>query len=329
MTETTQRNEIGSKFDQNLSRIAVGAYQDMQEMRKASMNRVRDIVRKKNEDIPFDQTEEEKEDRSFDKKYKDENLPELIQQMHDEGKLTEREFEYLESMLQAGQQAEKLENEYNKVMEITAAEPLYREWLTHVTGVSTTLTARLMNHIGYAEDAERVRNLWSYAGLTPDSSREKGEQLSYNPDLKTTAWTVADTMVKMGDKSRYRTEFYDPYKEKQLDRMDQVEEAKEEGYEIEVREIQDHNNTVPVTVAVKDGEEKQLFKGTAPESRGHANNRALRYLAKKFLKHYWAIARDIKGLDVPEEYIIAYGGHKNQENTWENPFHAKQQLQGE
>ena len=324
---TNNETQTGSKFDQNLARIAVGAYQDAQEVRKAMMNRVRDVVRKKNEDIPFDETEDEKEDRNFDSKYKDENLPELIEEMKEEDKLTEREFEYLEEMLSAGKEAEKVENRYKKVMDITTAEPLYREWLSNVTGVSSILTARVMHKIGYCQDFERVSQLWSYAGLTPDSSREKGEKLSYDPDLKTTAWMVADTMVKMGDNSSYRTHFYDPYKDKQLNRMEQVEEAKEEGYEIEVREIEDHNNTVPATFAVGEGEEKQLFKGTAPKSRGHADNRAKRYLAKKFLKHYWAIARDIKGEDVPDEYIIAYGGHEKKEDTWENPFYAKQQLQ--
>ena len=302
MSQTsTESEKVGSKFDQNLARIAVGAYDDAQETRKAMMNRVRDIVRKKNEGISFDEVEEEKEDRSYDKKYRDENLPDLVEEMKDSGKLTDREYNYLEKMLEAGQKAEQIENQYKDVMDITGAESVYREWLTNVYGVSSTLTARLLHKFGYCEDFDRVSNLWSYAGLTPDSKREKGEQLSYDPEARKLAWLIADTMIKMGENSSYRREFFDPYKEKQLDRMEKAEDMTEAQLE-----------------------EKTW---TPPESQGHAHNRAVRYLAKKFLKHYWAITRDIKGLEVPDEYIITHGGHEKREDTWENPFYAKKQLQ--
>lgn len=52
-SEQDEKTEIQSTFNQNLARIAVGAYDDAQKVRTAMMNRVRDIVRKTNEDIPF------------------------------------------------------------------------------------------------------------------------------------------------------------------------------------------------------------------------------------------------------------------------------------
>lgn len=301
MTESVGTASSVSRFDQNLARIAVGGYDDLQEIRKAQMNRVRDIIRKKNEGIAFDETEDEKEDRSFDSKYKDENLPELLDEMKDEGKIDSEEYKYLEKMLKTGDLAEEMEKEYQNVMDITASEPIYREYLSNVFGVSSTLTARLINRFGYCEDFDRVSHLWSYCGLTPSSSREKGEQLDYDPQAKKLAWLVADCMMKGGDRSAYRTHFFDPYKEKQLKRKDMAEDMTEAQLE-----------------------EKTW---TPPESQSHAHNRAVRYLAKKFLKHYWAIARDIKGEEVPDEYIIAHGGHEKKEDTWENPFYAKEQLQ--
>jgi hypothetical protein len=299
---TQAEKAIGNSFDQNLARIAVGGYDDAQQLRKQQMNRVRDVVRKKREDIGFSEVEEEKEEPSFSDEYRDENLPDLIDEMLENNQLSEREHEYLQKMLEAGKTAEKVENQFGDVFDITEAEPIYKEWLSNVNGVSTTLAARLLHRFGYCEDFDRVSDLWSYCGLTPGSKREKGEQMSFDPQAKKVAWLVADCMMKMGDRSAYRREFFDPYKEKQLKRKDLAE----------------------------DMTEGQLEKKnwTPPESQGHAHNRAMRYLAKKFLKHYWAISREIKGLKTPDEYIIAHGGHEKKTDTWENPFYAKKQLQG-
>lgn len=302
-SKTTEDAEIQTTFDQNLARIAVGAYDDAQKVRTAMMNRVRDIVRKVNEDISFDEEEEEKEDKNYDKKYKDENLPELMNQMLDEGKLNEREHEYLVDMLDAGEIGENLENQYKSVMDITTKEPIFKQWLRNVKGVSTVLTARLIQRFSYCEDFNRVSELWSYSGLAPGQSLNKGEKSGYDVKAKTLAWLIADRIILQGKSSYYKTKFYDPYKAKQLERMEMA----------------------------KDMTEKQLEekKWTPPESKGHAHNRAKRYLAKKFLKHYWAIAREMKGLEIPDEYIIAYGGHKKRTDTFENPFYAKRAVQND
>lgn len=293
---STQQS-TGSKFDRQLARIAVGAYDDAQDVRTAMMNRIRDLVRKRNEGIPFDEVEDEKEDPNYDNKYQDENLPELIEAMNTSGKLSDREYEYLQEMLKAGLEGQRIENQYKSVMAITEAEPIFHEWLKHVYGVSTTLTARLIHRFGYCEDFDRVSELWSYSGLAPGQSRTKGEKLGYDPQAKTLAWLVADRMIMQGEDSRYKIEFYDPYKRKQLRRMNRAED---------------------MTTA-----ELESVEWTPPESRGHADNRARRYLAKKFLKHYWAIARDLQGLETPAEWVITHGGHEEQTDTFENPFHAK------
>jgi len=304
MTTTTQKHEeTGTKFDQNLARIAVGAYDDAQQTRKAMLNRVRDIVRKKNEGIDFDEVEDEKDpdERNYSSEYSDENLENQVDEMLGDGKISDREHEYLLSMLETAELSQQIESTYKDVMNITTAEPVYREYLSNVTGVSSVLTARLLNQFGYCEDFDRVSDLWSYCGLAPGSKREKGEKLGYSPDAKKLGWLVGDTMMKMGDRSAYRREFFDPYKSKQVKRMGMAEEMTDEQL--------NQKNWTP------------------PESQGHAHNRAIRYLAKKFLKHYWAISRDIKGLDVPDEHVIAFGGHKKKTDCWENPFYAKQQLQ--
>lgn len=300
-TATHDRSE--SAFNQSIARIAVGAYDDAQDVRTSMMNRVRDLIRKRNEGISFDEVEDEKdpEERSYDAKYQDDNLPDLIAEMHQAGKLSDDEFDYLEQMLQAASAAYDVEQQYKDVMAITEQEPIYTEWLTHVYGVSSTLTARLIHRFGYCEDFDRVSQLWSYSGLAPGQKREKGEQLNYDPQAKTLAWLVADNMVKQGERSRYRTEFYDPYKNKQLRRMERAEDMTEAQLEEQ--------------------------KWTPPQSQGHADNRARRYLGKKFLKHYWAIARDLQGLETPDEWVITHGGHEKETESFENPFYARRMLQ--
>ena len=55
-------------------RIVAGAYYDFQAIRLSTKNRVRDIIRKKAEDIPFDAVEEKKEKKTYDKAYADKHL---------------------------------------------------------------------------------------------------------------------------------------------------------------------------------------------------------------------------------------------------------------
>ena len=105
-------------------------------------------------------------------------------------------------------------------------------------------------------------------------------------------------MLRSGDKSMYRREFYDPYKRKQLRRMERAEEMTEA--------------------------ELESVKWTPPQSKGHAHNRAMRYMAKKFLKHSWAISREMQGLELPDDWVITHGGHDKRTDTFENPFYAKE-----
>lgn len=359
-----------SAFDRVMARIAVGAYDDAQDVRTSMMNRVRDIIRKKNEGIPFDAVEEEKEEDDYDSKYKDDNLAEIVEEMVEDDLLTEREHEYLGQMLEAARMGEKIENQYQNVMEIVKREPVYTEWLDYVYGISTVLTARLVHKFGYCEDFPKVSHIWSYSGLAPGQEPVRGEKLGYDPDAKTLAWLVSDRIIMQGDRSLYKHEFYDPYKEKQITRLErdkeelcikcgenpqagtftanhwECNECGEEGYgdrsAIRHQEIMSEQNqsghsptfgvdaeTIEVDVCSVCAE-RVLEQGgnfpNAPNTRGHADTRARRYLAKKVLKHYWAITRDMQGYSIPDEWILTHGGHDKEEDSFENPFYAKREV---
>lgn len=323
-----QSNNTGTTFDRNLARIAAGAYDDAQDVRKAMMNRVRDVVRKKNEGIPFDAVEDEKDADDFDSKYDDDNLPELIVEMQQEGRLTDREFEYLQRMLETYRSALSIENQYEDVMAIAKAEPIFSEWLTNVYGVSAVLTAKLIHRFGYCEEFDRVSQIWSYAGLAPGQKRTQGEKLGYDPQAKTLLWNVAQSMIYQGENSRYKTEFYDPYKAKQVERMENSrcancgEPTPEHDPDGDVRRCEDGTAVTlgDFEIVGYDGD------GTPPWQQGHADARARRYLMKKFIKHYWYIGRDLQGLDVPDEWVVTHGGHEKRTDTFENPAHARRVL---
>lgn len=68
------------------------------------------------------------------------------------------------------------------------------------------------------------------------------------------------------------------------------------------------------------------FEGSPPTSRGHAHSRAKRYMVKKFLKHYWIIARTLKNLEVTDPYMVRAGGHEKREDSPENPWWMLQQI---
>lgn len=150
------------------------------------MNRIRDIVRKKREGIPFDVVEEEKEERDYSKEYKDDNLPLLVDKMfegedekfEEQGeydRLTENERNYLEKVLSVADNAKKFESGFKGLMGYFEEEPIYQEFLKYVRGIGPVITANLINMIEYCEDyGPHISNLWSYAGLAPGQKKKKG-----------------------------------------------------------------------------------------------------------------------------------------------------------
>ena len=325
-------------FDFRLARIAVGGYDDAQDMRSAMMNRVRDLVRKKNEGISLEEPEDEKESRDFDSKYEDDNLPEIIEEMVEEDKFTQREYDYLDMMLEIASNAADVEDKFQEVMEVITEEDIYKDWLVNVNGVGVTLTARLLYQFGYCEDFSRVSKLWAYCGYAPDQKRERGKQLNYNPDAKTLGWLIADRIIMQGGNSMYKEEFYDPYKQKQVHRMESssCQFCGEASHEHDPRGCDEFeatrevSNTFPddadFTLEYFDLPDTEEDDATPPWNQQHAHNRAVRYLAKKFLKHYWAMARSMKDLETPDEWVITHGGHEKKTDTFENPFYAAKQV---
>jgi len=132
-----------------LGRIVAGAYYDHQAIRIALMNRIRDLIRKKNEGIPFDQVEKKKEKKTFSKEYQDKNLPALLEKMLKEKKLSEKEYDYIKRILEVTKKAMKNENDYKKLMlEYIEGEEIYKRFLSKIIGLGPVLSCNLIRLFG-------------------------------------------------------------------------------------------------------------------------------------------------------------------------------------
>lgn len=257
-----------------IARIVAGGYEDHQEVRLAEMNRIRDLVRKLNEGIPFDQVEEKKEEKTFAKEYADKHLPSTIKKMLEEGKIDKHEFEYLSKMLELAMQALNLEKNYAKVMgKFIVPEPIWQEFFSQVKGIGPTISCQLLKEFGYFETFETVSAVWKVSGLDVRNGeapkRTKGEKLDFSPRKKVLAWKIAESLIK--HRSPIYKDIYDSDKARQLAREDD----------------------------------------NKPASLLHAHNRARRKVSKLFLSHYWEAARTIKELPTRKTYVEEKLGHKD------------------
>lgn len=262
-----------------LGRIVVGGFYDYQEIRKTNMNRMRDIIRKRNEGISFDAVEEKKEDKekSFGKEYNDRNLSKLLDKMYDEGKFTDEEKDYINRVLDANSKAVKMESAYKVMMdEYLKSEPLWWRWIENIRGISTILGANLIKNFGYCERFEYISSLWKYCGLHvvdgKAPKRTKGVKIDYNPAMRTLCWKIGDSFIKMRT-IPYRG-IYDGEKARQLKLME--------------------NGT-----------------DNAPKSKLHADLRSRRKMVKIFLSHYWQVGRTLKGLQLTRPYSEEKMGHRH------------------
>lgn len=253
-------------------RIIAGAYYDYQEVRVSSMNRIRDVIRKKNEGIEFDQVEEKKEEKKFDRKYNDKMLVKTLEKMHKEGKISEKEFEYLSKSLELAKASDKLEAKYKVLMMgYIEGEPIWKAYLSHVRGLGPVLSANLIKSFGDCSKYEHISSLWKHCGLhVVDGSapkRKRGEKIDYNPKLRTMMWKIGDSFIKQN--SPVFRQIYDSEKAKQMARTDE----------------------------------------NKPKSKMHGHLRAMRKMVKIFLSTYWVASRELAKLPVSLPFVEEKLGH--------------------
>jgi hypothetical protein len=275
------KQETDTNFRQVLGRLVVTSFSEFQGQRIALMSMMRDVIRRKDLGLAFDETEKkvEKEDKKYEKDYADEFLKPKIALMRKEGKLTEQEEKYISEVMEAIERVKEQENEFRKLLpQYIEQEPIWTEFLQHIKGVSFVLASNLLMLFGYCDGKKEdgtdicptISSLWQYSGIgSPDQKKKKGVKISYNPKAKVLLWKIADSFIKQNTPI-YR-DIYDTEKEKQFQILSQNKEEK----------------------AVK----------------MHSHLRAMRKMAKIFESHYWLCAREMKGLPVSQPYIAGKGNH--------------------
>ena len=293
-----------------LLKISSEGYDDYQHVRIAQNNRIRDLIRRKAEGIPLDYPEDKKENKTFDLKYKTENLPNILDELVKDKKLSKMELKYIKELQGIAEIAEKTENYYKSLMlKVLKQEELWKDWLLKVKGIGPILGAGLIKNFGYCETYVHISSLWRHCGYDPEGALPKqvGKKTHYNPKLKTFVWKISESLLKQ--RSQPYREVYDNEKERQVKLMEKCQciccgkgPKEHSRNKKKYRDMEYH---------CKDGEIYSPDVPLAPMSLKHADNRAKRKAVKIFLQHYWLVARKMKGLEVSKPYPFDKLGEKH------------------
>jgi len=169
MTKKKQPEKTTSQVRTELGSLVAGSYYDYQQIRKQTMNRIRNIIYRKMENLDLNEVQERKpEEQKYLENYKDEFLDQYIRILYEEGEISEEERKYLDENLEVQKRARKQENDYKNLMKkFVEAEPIYQKFLSKIKGISQILSANLIKEIGYCEKAPHISSVWAFFGLHP------------------------------------------------------------------------------------------------------------------------------------------------------------------
>ena len=294
MLNKITRKEVRIKMSEDklmkrsMGRVIAVGYYGFQEVRMKFKNQIRDIIYKKDNDIPFDVVEEKKEKKNYGNKYTDKELVNILTLLEKNNKINPHEHKMLSKCQEMIKDTIRIENNYRKLMgEFVKDEPIFIEFLNKVRGVAMVLSANLIKEFGDCSKFKTVSKMWKYSGNHTVNGfapvRKKGEKLGYSANLKMLTWKISDSLLK-SNKGYYR-ELYLNEKKKQSEK------------EFEIGYLAEHYN------GYKEPDIKLL--------KGHAHNRALRKTRKHFLSHFWEASRELAGLSVEKTYVEGVLKHEH------------------
>jgi len=252
--------------------MITGRFYEFQELRKGTMNRIRNIVFRKATGLELRELQKKKDKNDEEKQYleefKDGNIKKKLAELKTSKKMNVEDYEYIEQMLNLLTDIKKKENEYKKMVEsfVNTQTELSTMFTDHIKGLGTLMTAMLLYYFGYCEKASYPSSLQKYAGITPESKLVKGETAGFNLNCRTMLWRLADSFIKHKN-PRYKP-IYDAEKKRQVMLMENEAE-------------------------------------NAPKSKLHSDLRSRRKMMKYFLIDYFRVCMKITGRPDPEIYPIA------------------------
>lgn len=200
-------------------------------------------------------------------------------------------------------------------------------WATSIPGIGPVISAGLLAHIDMSH-CPTVGHIWSFAGLDPTKTWDKGEKRPWNGKLKTLCWKIGESFVKVSGRDN------DVYGKVYLERKtfewennltgklsDQATAAIDrrnidkstityrfysgQMSPTVIRRMVEAGTLIPQTFAATDeGDEIPMLPPA------HIHSRAKRYAVKLFLAHFHHVAFVLaNGEEPPKPYVIEHGGH--------------------
>ncbi len=192
---------------------------------------------------------------------------------------------------------EKLESNIKVALDVFSANHPVGIWMRANVGVGPVIAAGLLAHIDIAK-APTAGHIWSFAGLTPKVTWEKGQKRPWNAELKTIcAYKLGESFVKTcNHKDSFYGRHYTEQKQALIKMNDALEFADAAKAKLEKYKI---------------GKSTDAYKaysiGKLPPAHIHA--RARRFAVKLFLSHLHEIWSLHEYGKVVEPYSIAILGH--------------------
>ena len=172
----------------------------------------------------------------------------------------------------------------------TDSQPL-SIWAKSICGIGPVISAGLLAHIDI-EKCGNAHNIWSFAGLDPARTWEKGQKRPWNANLKTLCWKIGESFVKVsGNDADFYGKWY-------LKRKDIEAHNNERGlFADQAAAKLERFNIAKSTEAYK-----HYSAGKLPPAHIHA--RAKRWAVMLFLSHYYEVGRVSLGLPVMRPYAF-------------------------
>jgi hypothetical protein len=176
--------------------------------------------------------------------------------------------------------------------------PAEAKWAYDQIGIGPVLASGLSAHIDVMK-ANSISGVWKFAGLAPGFDKKiKGIKLPYNARLKTLAWKVGESFVKVsGKENATYGQLYTEFKAEEIGRNEAGFYAQAAKRELAAKKFRSEDSVT----------KKRLLAGMLSDAHLHA--RAKRRAVKIFLAHYWTVGRKARGLAVRKPYAIEVLGH--------------------
>jgi len=171
-------------------------------------------------------------------------------------------------------------------------------WSIAQYGIGPVIAAGMLAHIEI-DKVQGVGQIWSFAGLNPTVTWEKGQKRPWNARLKTLCWKMANVFLKF--KGREECAYGQAL-------------GAYWGHRKVRNERGDFRELAASTLAAKkfrESETKEHYEaGELPD--GRVLLQAERWIAKMFLAHWFWVAWEAKhGTPAPLPYIFRDGGHRD------------------